>query len=119
MTKAAANQAVKFQGYMPYTPEQKLDDWGLNAEEQASGSFILFNRSSPVSPGCSGTASLDRRMWWSCGMFLLQGLPQSSPCKEAGTAVCQIAVGTAIAQVSYCAEHELSGACLCYHRRLQ
>jgi hypothetical protein len=26
----------RFQGHIPYPPEQKIDDWGLNVEQQAS-----------------------------------------------------------------------------------
>lgn len=40
MTKEAVGgggSLPKFQGHMPYPPEQKVDDWGLNAEQQASG----------------------------------------------------------------------------------
>lgn len=33
MTKEAQQ---KFQGNMPYPPESKIDDWGLNAEQQVS-----------------------------------------------------------------------------------
>jgi hypothetical protein len=44
MTKekeAAHHQAIsKFQGFVPYSQEQKIDDWGLNAEQQASGVML-------------------------------------------------------------------------------
>jgi hypothetical protein len=36
MTKeTAAHATLKFQGHIPYPHEQKVDDWGLNAEQQA------------------------------------------------------------------------------------
>lgn len=38
MTKEGLHggSVLKFQGHIPYPHEQKIDDWGLNAEQQAS-----------------------------------------------------------------------------------
>lgn len=43
MTKecVAHGGALKFQGHIPYPHEQKIDDWGLNAQQQASTSQLL------------------------------------------------------------------------------
>lgn len=38
MTKAVGDggqrEILRFQGHVPYPPEQKIDDWGLNADQQ-------------------------------------------------------------------------------------
>lgn len=36
MTK---DEVLKFQGYMPYPPLDKVDDWGLSVEQQARASI--------------------------------------------------------------------------------
>ena len=38
MTKDAT---IKFQGITPYPPQNKVDDWGLDAEQQASKGILL------------------------------------------------------------------------------
>jgi hypothetical protein len=72
MTKeAVAHATLKFQGHIPYPHEQKIDDWGLNAEQQASRN-VLGGRAVCESLFCAVAGA-----WWT-GMVLLLWLLKSS-----------------------------------------
>lgn len=73
MTKEGVARPLKFQGTVPYPPEQKTDDWGLNAEQQAScgmiengGVELLVAQWRPLCPCMSHSI-------WLWHLHLLQG----------------------------------------------